>query len=39
MPWPAPLDPLEPGIPKSTFYGGYARYREGGDAALEDRRC
>jgi transposase len=24
------------GIPKSTFYGWYARYREGGDAALED---
>ena len=30
------LDPL--GIPKSTFYGWYERFREGGDAALEDRR-
>jgi len=26
------------GIPKSTFYGWYERYREGGDAALEDTR-
>jgi transposase-like protein len=26
------------GIPKSTFYGWYERYREGGDAALEDIR-
>ena len=26
------------GIPKSTFYGWYERYREGGDAALEDAR-
>ena len=26
------------GIPKSTFYGWYARYRDGGDAALEDRQ-
>ncbi len=26
------------GIPKSTFYGRYERYREGGDAALEDTR-
>ena len=25
------------GISKSTFYGWYERYREGGDAALEDR--
>ena len=24
------------GIPKSTFYGWYERFREGGDAALED---
>ena len=24
------------GIPKSTFYGWYQRYRDGGDAALED---
>jgi len=24
------------GIPKSTFYGWYERYREGGDDALED---
>ena len=28
------LDQL--GIPKSTFYGWYERYREGGDDALED---
>jgi transposase InsO family protein len=28
------LDQL--GIPKSTFYGWYQRYRDGGDAALED---
>jgi putative transposase len=26
------------GIPKSTFYGWYERFREGGDAALEDLR-
>jgi len=26
------------GVPKSTFYGWYERYREGGDAALEDTR-
>ncbi len=26
------------GIPKSTFYGWYERYREGGDDALEDAR-
>ena len=26
------------GIPKSTFYGWYERYREGGDTALEDTR-
>ena len=26
------------GIPRSTFYGWYERYREGGDAALEDIR-
>ena len=26
------------GIPKSTYYGWYERYREGGDAALEDAR-
>jgi transposase InsO family protein len=26
------------GIPRSTFYGWYERYREGGDAALEDAR-
>ena len=26
------------GIPKSTFYSWYERYREGRDAALEDRR-
>ena len=26
------------GIPKSTFYGWYERYRVGGDAALEDIR-
>jgi transposase InsO family protein len=26
------------GVPKSTFYGWYARYRAGGDAALEDAR-
>ena len=39
MPRPAPLDPLEPGIPKSTLYGWYARYRDGGNAAPEDRRC
>jgi len=26
------------GIPKSTFYGWYERYREGGDAALQDKR-
>jgi putative transposase len=26
------------GIPRSTFYGWYERYREGGDAALEDTR-
>jgi transposase len=26
------------GIPRSTFYGCYARYREGGDAAVEDTR-
>jgi transposase len=26
------------GIPKSTFYGWYERYREGGDAALVDSR-
>jgi transposase InsO family protein len=26
------------GIPRSTFYGWYERYREGGDAALEDVR-
>lgn len=26
------------GIPKSTFYGWYERYREGGDTALEDAR-
>jgi transposase-like protein len=26
------------GIPKSTFYGWYERYRVGGDAALEDKR-
>ncbi|MEJ2331025.1 MAG: IS3 family transposase [Gammaproteobacteria bacterium] len=30
------LDQL--GIPKSTFYGWYERYREGGDDALVDRR-
>ena len=28
------LDQL--GIPKSTFYGWYERYREGGDDALAD---
>ena len=30
------------GIPKSTFYGWYERYREGGDEALVDgqpKRC
>jgi transposase-like protein len=26
------------GIPKSTFYGWYERYREGGDEALVDGR-
>ena len=26
------------GIPRSTFYGWYERYREGGDAGLEDIR-
>jgi transposase-like protein len=26
------------GIPKSIFYGWYERYRESGDAALEDTR-
>ena len=26
------------GIPKSTSYGWYERYREGGDAALQDKR-
>ena len=26
------------GIPKSTFYDWYARYRDGGDAALEDQQ-
>ena len=30
------LDKL--GIPKSTFYGWYERYREGGDEALADTR-
>jgi len=30
------LDQL--GIPKSTFYGWYERYREGGDGALADAR-
>jgi len=30
------LDQL--GIPKSTFYGWYERYREGGDEALVDSR-
>jgi len=30
------LDQL--GIPKSTFYGWYERYREGGDEALSDAR-
>ena len=30
------LDKL--GIPKSTFYGWYERYREGGDEALSDTR-
>ena len=31
------LDKL--GIPKSTFYGWYERYREGGDEALADTRA
>ena len=35
MPVRRTLDRL--GIPRSTFYGWYERYREGGDAALEDR--